>query len=96
MGVSKLKKAAGEPDDLYRQKLTRFGKLYQDFGNDLLNNGFYQRASDSEKRKALDMLSERVRIQINEELKKGRGAADPRMRLSAAYIMNALRKAGTR
>lgn len=92
VGLSKIKKTAGEPEDLYQQKVTRFGKLYQDFGNELITSSAYQRATDAQKRILFDALSDRVKAQVTEELKKGRFASDPRARLSTPYLIDSLRK----
>ncbi len=93
IGLGKLQKKPKENDTAYRQRLTRFGDLYEAFAAELLTNAQYRRANDAVRRKALDSLAQRVKAQLNEETTKGRKAPDPRFRLNAGTLMDAVLKA---
>ncbi len=90
VGLNKLKKQPGQSDADYRDKVSRFGSLYQEYGAALLSNPQYQRATDKQKKEALDSLSNRAKAQVTDETQNKRRAENPRLRLDPRLIMTAI------
>ncbi len=89
-GLSEFKKKPGESDDDYRGRVKQFGDLIHEYGKQLLNDQRYRNANDEMKRKALESLSTRAKVQVNETMEKGRRAAPAQRRLSSFVIMQSL------
>ncbi len=90
IGLSKMKKKPQEPDDQYRARIRRFGTLYESYGLEMLSSPRYQKLDDKLRRKTLDSLSSRVKVQVQQEDQKGRMAGNPKDRLNANTILNAV------
>jgi hypothetical protein len=90
VGLNKLTKKSGEKPESYRERVQRFGSLYREYAAALLSNDKYQQASDKQKRKALDSLSNRVKAQLSDENDDKRRAGSPAYRLDPRIIMSSV------
>jgi hypothetical protein len=86
-GLNKLEKGKGEDANDYRRRVQEFGRLYQTYGLQLINNERYQQATDAVKKKALASFAERVKAQLREQIEKGRRAQKPEVRLNPNEIV---------